>query len=99
MTRFEQIDVSRKLLELGESATWDEIKKNFRTLLHKWHPDKCNDDKAKCEEMTDNIIKAYHTIMDYCENYIYSFSRENVKKQYNSTDWWFDRFGNDPIWG
>jgi DnaJ-class molecular chaperone len=99
MNRFEQIDMSRKLLGLGESATRDEIKKEFKKLLHKWHPDKCNDDKEKCEEMTDNIIKAYHTIMDYCENYIYSFSREDVKKQYNSTDWWFDRFGNDPIWG
>jgi DnaJ-class molecular chaperone len=99
MNKFEQIDKSRKLLGLQESATRDEIKKNYKALLHRWHPDKCKEDQDKCKEMTDNIIKAYHIIMDYCENYKYSFSKENVKNYYNSRDWWFDQFGNDPLWG
>ena len=100
MNTFEQIEKSRKLLGLQESATMDEIKKSFRELLHKYHPDKCIDNKKKCKEMTDNIIKAYRIIINYCENYIYLFSKEDVKKHYyNSTDWWFDQFGNDPILG
>ena len=99
MKKFEIIDKSRKLLGLQDSATMDEIKKNYRALLHKWHPDKCKGDKKKCKEMTADIIKAYHIIMNYCENYKFSFTNEEVKKHYNSTDWWFDQFGNDPIWG
>ena len=99
MNKFQQIDESRRLLGLSELATMDEIKKNFRVLLHKWHPDKCKDDKLKCKEMAENIITAYKIIMKYCENYRYSFSKENVKNSHNNTEWWFDRYGDDPIWG
>lgn len=99
MNKFEIIDNARRLLNLQESATMDEIKKNYRTLLHKWHPDKCKDNKKKCKEMTTNIIKAYQIIVDYCENYHFSFSKEEVKKYFNSADIWFDQFGDDPHWG
>ena len=99
MKKFEIIDNSRKLLGLQESATMEEIKNSYRTLLHQWHPDKCKETQEKCKEMTDNIIKAYHVIVDYCENYKFSFSKEEVKKYLNSIDLWFDQFGNDPHWG
>ena len=99
MYKFKQIDQSRKLLGIQEPVTIDEIKKNYRMLLHKWHPDKCKEDIDKCIEMTKNLIKAYHTIIDYCENYKFSFSEEEVKKNFNNVDIWFDQFGNDPHWG
>ena len=69
MNKFELIDQSRKLLGIQEPVTIDGIKKNYRMLLHKWHPDKCKENIDKCIEMTKNLIKAYHTIIDYCKNY------------------------------
>jgi hypothetical protein len=37
--------------------------------------------------------------MEYCQQYQYSFSEESVKRHQSSEEWWFARFGVDPIWG
>jgi hypothetical protein len=49
--------------------------------------------------MTRKIISAYQMIMDYCVHYQYSFSEDTVKKYQSPEDWWFERFGEDPLWG
>jgi DnaJ-class molecular chaperone len=40
MANFNEIEEARKLLGLGEAATLDEIKRAYRTLAHRHHPDK-----------------------------------------------------------
>jgi hypothetical protein len=37
--------------------------------------------------------------MDYCVNYQYSFSEDTVKRHLSTEEWWFERFGGDPLWG
>jgi hypothetical protein len=37
--------------------------------------------------------------MEYCENYRFSFSREEVEKYISADEFWAKKFGNDPIWG
>ena len=40
MANFNEIEEARKLLGLGEAATLNEIKRAYRTLAHRHHPDK-----------------------------------------------------------
>ena len=99
MNKFKEITAARKLLELPETASMLKIKANFRRLLAEWHPDKCLENKKKCTEMTRRIISAHKKIMNYCEHYQYSFSKETVKRHLSPEEWWFDRFGDYPLWG
>jgi len=49
--------------------------------------------------MTKKIIEAYKVIISYCEQYKYSFEEDEVKKYLSDEEWWFERFGDDPLWG
>jgi DnaJ-class molecular chaperone len=98
MDKYKEITTARKLLELPETASIKEIKANYRRLLAKWHPDKCTGNKGKCTKMTREIISAYKTILDYCQYYQYSFSKETIKRHLPPEQWWIDRFGDDPLW-
>jgi DnaJ-class molecular chaperone len=99
MNKYQKILAARNVLELPETATLASIKSNYRQLLTKWHPDKNTDNPDLCHEMTQEIISAYNLIMEYCLNYQYSFSEETVKRHHSPEEWWFERFGNDPLWG
>jgi DnaJ-class molecular chaperone len=96
---FQEISAARKLLELPENATMEEVKSNFRSLIRRWHPDRCKEDKVACQEMTTRIIAAYRIINQYCKNYKFSFSQEEVSKYISAEEWWFERFGRNPLWG
>jgi len=37
--------------------------------------------------------------MNYCENYKFSFSKEEIEKYISPDEFWGKRFGSDPIWG
>jgi DnaJ-class molecular chaperone len=99
MSKYEKITEARMILELPETATMEEIKANYRRLLAKWHPDKNKNSQEECNEMTHKIVSAYQTIVTYCQNYQYSFSEETVKRHHSPEEWWFERFGDDPLWG
>ena len=98
MKLYNKITKARTLLELPEQATKKQIKANYRRLLRKWHPDSCREDKTLCQDKTRDIIRAYNVISDYCDNYKFSFSREEVKKYMSQEEWWMERFGQAPIW-
>ena len=98
MTKYEKITEARHILELGESATADQIKSNYRKLIARWHPDKCTRNPEKAHEMTRKITEAYQILMDYCANYRYDFSEAAVKKQRTPQEWWMERFGDHPLW-
>ena len=97
MNKYQQITEARKLLELPERATMEDIKRNYRNLINAWHPDRCPQGKEKCTEMTAKIISAYRTIIDYCSSYQFSFSEEEVRHHLSDEEWWFERFGDTPL--
>jgi DnaJ-class molecular chaperone len=99
MDKYHQITEARKLLELPERASMKEIKSNYRKLIRKWHPDKCSENSEQCNEMTKKLNAAYNIIITYCNQYKFPFTKEEVKNYSSVEEWWFDRFGNDPIWG
>lgn len=51
------------LLEVPHTATIDDIKKAYRRLAQKWHPDKNNGSKV-AEEMFKKIKAAYDCLID-----------------------------------
>ncbi|MBU0683614.1 MAG: DnaJ domain-containing protein [Candidatus Omnitrophota bacterium] len=77
MAEYRQIDKARKILRLGASATIPEIKKAFRKLSLKYHPDKCKDkDKTRCEKKFKQINSANEVLIRYCLNYKFLFTEE-----------------------
>ena len=60
--------------------------------MKQWHPDK-HPDKDQATLMSSQINQAYKIIMDYIENYEYSFDEEFVKKKTQSPqEWWKEKF-------
>ncbi len=98
MNKYQQITEARNLLELSERATMEEIQANYRELIRKWHPDTSKQTKKKSTEMTVKIVDAYRIIIDYCNNYKFSFSKEEVRNHLSEEEWWFERFGSAPLW-
>ena len=80
MQNYQEIDEARKVLELPELATMQEIKTNYRRLIRKWHPDKCSEKKDLCMEMTRKLIAAHEIILAYCKHYRFSFADEEIGK-------------------
>lgn len=48
-----------KILELNTSASKDDIKRAYRRLAMKWHPDKNQDNKQEAEKRFKDISEAY----------------------------------------
>ena len=98
MANFNEIEEARKLLGLGEAATLKEIKRAYRTLAHRHHPDKHSDTPdEQTEETMKRLNWAYKLLMDYCTNYKYSFREEDITKTYPRDEYlrkyyygWFD---------
>lgn len=64
-----------KVLGVTRSASQEEIKKSYRNLSRKYHPDANinNPDKEEAEEKFKEIQQAYHQIMDERENGGYGY--------------------------
>jgi DnaJ-class molecular chaperone len=97
-SHFDVITRARKILELPEAATRNQIRENYHALLKKWHPDKNSATPDMAEKKSREIIHAYHTLLDYCDHYQYSFTRKEVDKYISDRERWFRQFGSDPIW-
>jgi len=75
-----------KILELEKSASSEEIKKAFRKLAHKYHPDKPTGDESKFKEVNE----AFQVL-----------GNEEKRKQYDQFGSTFDQqggFGGDMNW-
>ena len=51
-------------LGVSKTATDDEIKKAYRKLALKWHPDKNQDKKEEATEKFKTICEAYEVLSD-----------------------------------
>ncbi len=72
-----------KILDVDENANQDEIKKSYRKLAMKWHPDR-NASNPKAEEKFKEIQVAYDTIGNPQKRKEYDFTR-HVNSSRNST--------------
>lgn len=101
MTRKEwaNIKAAANLLGLKDKATLAEIKKAYRRLSKKYHPDVRKRSKQKAEEVSmHGLTEAYNTLLQYCADYRFPLIPEDNEKL-EGEDWWFERFGQDKFWG
>ena len=96
---WEQITNAAQLLGLEGQATLADIKKAFRRLSKKHHPDVKKTSKKSAEQIEmHELTEAYQLLLDYCANYAFPLApRED--EPLDGEDWWFERFGQDHHWG
>ena len=93
---FKDIEKARKTLGLGGTASMEDVRKSYRSLILKFHPDRHSSSKDKdvYEEKVKEINNAYGIIINYCIRYPISFTRDKVKNieegEYQKQH--FDRF-------
>ncbi len=90
-----------ELLGIRDRASQSEIRMRYSERIKEWHPDVSRKDPAESHEMTIRLKEAYDLLVDYCMNRPVSFRLEDLEKDLaqSPTDYWMDRFGDDPIWG
>lgn len=91
-----------KILGVGETASHDEIKKSYRSLSLKWHPDKNNGDEANGK--FQEINEAYEILGDEQKRREYNLMKSNINPFFNNMDIPIDNifsalFGNGGMSG
>lgn len=64
-----------KVLEVDRSANDDELKKAYRKLAMKWHPDKNPNNKKQAEAKFKQISEAYDVFSIPSFNFTFPFSK------------------------
>jgi len=67
---------------LTSFVTYDEIKQRYRELSKKMHPDF----SGNSDDM-DKLNKSYNLLKTYIENYRFTFSEDEVRKQHIGSDY------------
>jgi len=91
-----------RFFELKNNSSLNDINKQYRELLFKWHPDHFEGDSEDGRLMTMKIISSYKILMEYCYNYKFSFLKEDLEKAPlvdDPEEFWNKKFGHDPLWG
>ncbi len=73
---FELVDRARETMQLPEEASLFDIKQTYRRLALSHHPDKL----GGSEEEMKRLAQAYEILENYCQNYVYSFKENDIRK-------------------
>ena len=90
---FEKIDRARRLLDLSERASVKQIRERYHQLSRRWHPDLNQKEPELSDRKQQELNEAYHTLMDYCAGYEYSFRREDIQNYQSGEEFWWEHFG------
>ncbi|MDD3592079.1 MAG: DnaJ domain-containing protein [Sulfurovum sp.] len=78
----EEIETALEVLELPKMITKADIKRQYRFLAQKHHPDK-GGEASKMEQ----INQSYKLLMQYIEDFRYTFDDNEIKKQFPGVDY------------
>ncbi|XP_073150065.1 uncharacterized protein [Henckelia pumila] len=71
-----------KILQVDRNATDDDLKKSYRKLAMKWHPDKNPNNKKAAEAKFKEISEAYEVLSDSQKRQVYDqYGEEGLKGQ------------------
>ncbi|KAM9655795.1 dnaJ homolog subfamily B member 8 [Morphnus guianensis] len=80
---FEMVDYY-KVLGLQKSASQDDVKKSYRKLALKWHPDKNPSNKVEAEKQFKAVAEAYEVLSDPQKRLLYDRSVKESRSQRRS---------------
>jgi len=64
-------------MDIPPLSSIKDIKRQYKKLSKKYHPDIIGDN-----DMMQKLIDSYNLLMDYCENYKFTFDEYEIKKQH-----------------
>uniref|UniRef100_A0A8C6Z0W3 DnaJ heat shock protein family (Hsp40) member B8 n=1 Tax=Nothoprocta perdicaria TaxID=30464 RepID=A0A8C6Z0W3_NOTPE len=70
-----------KVLGLQKSASQDDIKKSYRKLALKWHPDKNPNNKEEAEKKFKAVAEAYEVLSDPQKRSLYDRPVRDIRSQ------------------
>ncbi len=76
-----QIPDYYQTLEIGRDATAPEIKRAFRRLAKRYHPDKNPEQTAFAEQMFREVCRAYNTLRDKKQKWDYDRTLQTIERQ------------------
>ena len=88
---------AREILDLGLTATRQEITRAYRRAARRWHPDRAPSDRE--EEYRGRMQKvnaAYQRLREFLEGY--RFHLEDTESGEDLGEWWQERFYTG-VWG
>lgn len=95
---WQAIDEARRLLNLGDRATLGEIKRAYRKMCKRHHPDTVGEESADDAAIIRELTRGYELLMRYCDQFRIPLA-PGEGESLDPEDWWMDRFGHDPLWG
>jgi len=72
-----EIKDALEFMKIPPLSSIKDIKRQYKKLAKQYHPDKMGDSK-----MMEKLNESYKILMDYCENYKFTFDEYEIKKQY-----------------
>ena len=86
-----QIPDYYQILEIERDATAREIKRAYRKLAKRYHPDKNPERPAFAEQMFREICNAYNTLQDAQQKSDYDRTLRTIERRQKSQEAYFDR--------
>ena len=86
-----QIPDYYQILEVGRDATAQEIKRAYRNLAKRYHPDKNPERTAFAEKMFREVCSAYNTLQDKKRKSDYDRTLQTIERQQRSHEVYLDR--------
>jgi molecular chaperone DnaJ len=84
-----------KILGVPRNATTEEIKKAYRELAKKWHPDMNPDNKKEAEEKFKEISEAYEVLMDPQKRQLYDmYGHDGVSQTFRGGGFTWEDFSH-----
>lgn len=81
-TQQEEIEDALDILSLPKFVSRDDVKKQYRFLAKKNHPD-----LGSGSGQMDVINNAYRVLMRYMDNFRYTFDEEEISRQFPGADY------------
>jgi hypothetical protein len=88
---------ARDILELGLTATRQEITRAYRRAARRWHPDRAPDGREEeYRAHMQQVNAAYQRFKEFLESY--RFHPEDTETGEDVEEWWQERFYTG-VWG
>jgi len=98
-SEWERIARARDVLQLGDRATFGQIKAAYRRIAKDLHPDvRRNLEVQDSGAAMTEVNAAYRILTDYCARYSFPLTPAEDNRPLDAEDWWMDRFGQAPVW-